>query len=333
MKVSVIVPVYNKKKYIKKCVDSLVNQNFSEYEIVIVDDGSNDGSSIICDEYLKYDFIQVIHTRNMGRVHARKIGVIHATGKYLTFVDSDDYVEKNFLDVLYSEAVSRNADIVECGMNIVLNEKNIGQAKSIYQAKVYDKADIKEEILPTMIYAQTRQESGLLASLCNKLFRREFFRTEYLESCEDISSGEDGACVFSLMLECDVLCVIDMNLYNYVQVNTVEKSTFKKSDVINIEHLYKFYDCKEFDVVKNQIYLYLGMNIIYQFFKLEENMKENLRYLTNNEIVHLISKRLDSRKLSLRYRIIMYLINRKSVSLLRMILVLQRLLRRRYEKY
>lgn len=328
MKVSVVVPVYNKKKYIKRCINSLVNQNFSEYEIIIVDDGSSDGSSIICDEYRKYDFIQVIHTKNMGRVHARKIGVQHATGEYLTFVDSDDYVEKNFLNVLYSEAVSRNADIVECGMNIVLNEKIIGQAKSIYQARVYGKTDIKEEILPTMFFSQNRHESGLLASMCNKLFRRDFFRIDFLESSGKINSGEDGVCVFSLMLECDVYCVVDLSLYYYVQNSIVEKSTFNKSDIINIELLYKYYARKKFDTFMNQIYLYLGMNIIYQIFKIDRNMKENLRYIVNNETVELISRRLDIKKLPTKYQIIIYLVKQKRTGLLGNVLSLQHLLRR-----
>ena len=102
MKVSIIVPVYNVEAYLKKCLDSLVNQTLNGIEIILIDDGSKDSSSSICDEYAKKDErIKVIHKKNGGLMAAWMDGVKNSTGKYIQFTDSDDYLEFNAIEKLY----------------------------------------------------------------------------------------------------------------------------------------------------------------------------------------------------------------------------------------
>ena len=102
--ISIIVPVYNAQKYIKRCVESIVNQSYQKWELILIDDGSKDDSSLICDEFKQTDSrIHVIHTVNQGASAARNRGLDEAAGDYITFVDADDWVETNHLEVLLNQ--------------------------------------------------------------------------------------------------------------------------------------------------------------------------------------------------------------------------------------
>lgn len=116
MKISVIVPVYNIKEYLKKCVDSIGEQTYKNLEIILVDDGSTDGSGAICDEYRETDSrVIVIHQQNSGVSAARNTGVQAATGAYITFVDSDDYLERDMYEKMLEAAVEKDLDVIACG--------------------------------------------------------------------------------------------------------------------------------------------------------------------------------------------------------------------------
>ena len=113
--ISVIVPVYNVEKYLEKCIDSILSQTFKNFEIILVDDGSTDSCGIICDEYERLDNrVKVIHKINGGLSSARNSGLEIASGEYVAFVDSDDWIDKNMYQELYNEAKKNNADIVQC---------------------------------------------------------------------------------------------------------------------------------------------------------------------------------------------------------------------------
>jgi len=112
-KISVIVPVYNVEPYLKRCLDSIINQSMKEIEILVIDDGSTDKSGEICNEYAKIDDrIKVTHQKNSGLSHTRNFGLDQAQGKYVMFVDSDDYVEENFCQIPYEIAEKNCVDIV-----------------------------------------------------------------------------------------------------------------------------------------------------------------------------------------------------------------------------
>lgn len=112
--VSVIVPVYKVEEYLPQCIESILRQTLSNIEVILVDDGSSDGCPAICDGYAdKFDFVHVIHQKNQGLGEARNNGIKIAKGEYLGFVDSDDYIEANYYEVLYNAAKEKDADIVE----------------------------------------------------------------------------------------------------------------------------------------------------------------------------------------------------------------------------
>lgn len=115
--ISIIVPIYNVDKYIVRCVESLLNQTYSNLEIILVDDGSPDNCPQLCDEYAKKDNrIKVIHKKNGGLSDARNAGMKVATGEYISFIDSDDYIALDFFETLYNTMITENSDVVECSV-------------------------------------------------------------------------------------------------------------------------------------------------------------------------------------------------------------------------
>lgn len=123
-KISVIVPVYKVEKYIHKCVDSILNQTFSEIEVILVDDGTPDRCGEICDMYAQQDSrVKVIHKENGGLSDARNAGMPYATGEYLIFIDSDDYIESDMLEYMYTRLIEANADMATCGVYEVYRDR------------------------------------------------------------------------------------------------------------------------------------------------------------------------------------------------------------------
>ena len=167
-KISIIVPVYNVEKYLNRCIDSILNQTLEDIELILVDDGSKDGSGQICDEYAVKDCrVRVFHIENGGPAKARNLGIIHAIGEYIGFVDSDDYIESSMYERLYSRAMINNSDVVMCGYNIVTEDSVIH--KILNYNSEYSNQDIIKE---NLIYAYYTDKHDGLYSLCNKIFKR-----------------------------------------------------------------------------------------------------------------------------------------------------------------
>ena len=121
MKVSVIVPVYNSSTYIDKCMTSLVNQTLDDIEIIVIDDGSNDDTLKKLEKYKRK--IKLIKQKNSGVASARNKGLMNATGEYIAFVDSDDWIEQDMFQVMYNKAMEKNYDAVECDFKYVDDNK------------------------------------------------------------------------------------------------------------------------------------------------------------------------------------------------------------------
>lgn len=126
IKISVVVPVFNVELYLKKCIESIIKQTFKNFEIILVDDGSTDGCSLICDEYeQKYSFIKAYHKENGGLSDARNFGVCHSSCPYVAFVDSDDIVVENYLEILYKGLLDKEADL------------SVALYKQVYENTIY----------------------------------------------------------------------------------------------------------------------------------------------------------------------------------------------------
>ena len=152
--VSVIVPVYNVEKYIHRCITSIINQSYSELEIILVDDGSSDSSGLICDEYaLKDKRIKVIHKKNGGLGYARNSGLDCATGKYVTFIDGDDYIGLTHIEKMLTLITETNSDTCMAGHTKVYSNRE-EKHLNVCSGKIY-KGNAKEQILPRMCGANT----------------------------------------------------------------------------------------------------------------------------------------------------------------------------------
>ena len=138
--ISVIIPVYNVVNYFDRCINSIINQTFKNLEIIIVDDGSTDGSSEACDKIAKIDNrIKVIHQINMGLSAARNAGLNIATGEYIAFVDSDDYLHPRMYEILYKEMTKNEVDMVICEFNEFEEEPKYIANIDKYDTRLYNK--------------------------------------------------------------------------------------------------------------------------------------------------------------------------------------------------
>lgn len=137
--ISVIIPIYNVEKYLSDCVESVLKQTYTDLEIILVDDGSQDASGQICDDYAKQDSrVQVIHKKNGGLSSARNAGIDQATGQYFFFLDSDDWIAENALELLYKEIKSTGSDLALCNMQYVDEQGKNLENQSAYRAYCYE---------------------------------------------------------------------------------------------------------------------------------------------------------------------------------------------------
>ncbi len=167
---SIIVPVYNVEKYLRRCVDSLLSQNYKDIEIILVDDGSTDSSGDICDEYQKKsDLIHVIHQKNQGLSGARNTGLEVAAGKYIGFVDSDDWVEPDFYTFMIQTAFNNKSDVVSGTFQRI---ENAGQIKEIDRTNVNCEILTGEKIYCK--YLSSAIQGGIThVPVCSKIYNRK----------------------------------------------------------------------------------------------------------------------------------------------------------------
>ena len=179
-KISVIVPIYNVEPYLRRCIDSIINQTYKNLEIILVDDGSTDGSGEICNKYEQQDErIRVIHKKNGGAADARNKGLEVMTGKFVSFVDSDDWIEYNFYENMIEQAIKYNADIVVSNYNYVSDNGDI-----ICRYEKNDKVRYNtEEAMNEMIH-----DGFIQAVIWNKLYLKSCIkdiRFKVGQICED----------------------------------------------------------------------------------------------------------------------------------------------------
>ncbi len=217
--VSVIVPVYNASKYLSECIDSLVQQSLENTEIILVDDGSVDNSLEICNDYAKdYKNVRVLHQENSGVTPARLYGVSESRGKYICFVDSDDWVESNYVENMYKEANLYNADVV-CGN---LSHENFAPGVTYVERNkiasgLYIDEKLRNELHPNMIYYPSAEDFlfGVLQYLPGKLFRRENILSSLIDLNPEIFDAEDVLCTFSMLYKANRVYICDCCDYHY----------------------------------------------------------------------------------------------------------------------
>lgn len=217
--ISIVVPVYNTKDYLIRCIESILEQSFQDWELLLVDDGSTDESGSICDEYaLKDNRIRVFHSENGGAATARNFGVSQACGEYVCFVDSDDSLPENSLTLLFENSNRNDYDITIGGYTRLFDngDKNYCGFR--------DEEYIGDKFLYSLLSGNWKL-SGPVA----KLFKRSLFANEMPNIPKDIRVGED--LLMNVCLACRVkhVLLIPFSVYNYHQVASSATHTFKYS--------------------------------------------------------------------------------------------------------
>ena len=214
--VSIIVPIYQAERYLERCLESVINQTYNELEIILVDDGSKDNSGKICDLYNgKDDRVKVIHKENAGVVSARKSGIQMATGKYIYYVDADDYVELNAVETMVSYAEKYDADIVADGHVRETGNEKTTLFNNVTMGLYYGK-ELEEKIIKKMLYTGVYYEYGIHQYLWSKLFKRELLATCQMEVNNKITCGDDVACLYPTILKAKRLYVCEDAFYHYI---------------------------------------------------------------------------------------------------------------------
>lgn len=217
--ISIIVPVYNGEKYIEKCVKSLLSQKIKKIEIIFINDGSNDNSKLILDKLSKeYSNIKVLHQDNKGPGAARNLGIKIARGKYIGFVDVDDYPKEDMYLKLYSLAEKYDLDMAVCGFEVRdSNDKVKDIALPNYSKEIYiDKNDIRANILTRIIH----NGPEILASQCNKIYKKELLDKYNIKVIEDRRFGEDWLFNQLVLGKINRIGFIEEPLYRYVRSNS-----------------------------------------------------------------------------------------------------------------
>lgn len=284
--ISIIVPIYNTSKYLNRCIDSLIHQSLSDIEIILIDDGSTDNSLKICEEYEKrFDNIRIYSQNNSGQSVARNYGIRVAKGKYIGFVDSDDYVDSGMYESLLKVALSNNCDLCICGNEKYYNYSDIHTCNknAEYETEIDNQKILKNYLL-----------QKISSYPCDKIFKRELLLNNNIKFPEGYYF-EDINFVLKSLYYSNKIAITEEKFYKYLQRS--DSTTFTRSK----KHL------NDFEVQVNEMFMFIRNNCIcdnliielrnckfvytnmllkiIKSLKIEDILKEEFENLHNNLII------------------------------------------------
>jgi len=241
-KLSIIVPIYKVEQYLPKCIDSILAQTFTDFELILVNDGSPDNCGRICDKYAKKDKrVIVVHKKNGGVSTARNAGIHAAKGEYIGFVDSDDVIHEKMYEILYKNASLYSSDLVVCDFFKTEVNNSVDMKTNIqdYHVKKFSNIEALHQLFPEKYdsYATGAGNSMKWVVLWNKLYKRELFKqNKFLDG----RICEDEFIMHRILFCCKKVIYLTAPLYYYVQSpNSIIRSSFSK------ERLDKVYALKD----------------------------------------------------------------------------------------
>ena len=286
-KISIIIPVYNVEKYLKECLESIINQSYNNIEIIIINDGSTDNSKDICKEFSKFDKrIIYIEETNHGVSHARNIGLEKATGNYIAFVDSDDWVNEKMIEILYKNAIKYNSDIIACDYFICKDNSQIEHSLGIQNEVITNKEQMYNKLFSTKYYG---------GYLWNKLIKREcIFKDNkvQIKFNEDIKIEEDTLFIANILRNVKKIVYLPSEkLYYYrIRNNSAVRFNYSKKDLSKLKSL------KEFIKIKNKYNLKTDNKLEYEIYTLARQgkyiiKKEKIVDIEYIDIIKKVSKK------------------------------------------
>lgn len=293
-KISIIVPIYNVESYLRQCLDSILAQTFTNFELILIDDGSPDNCGSICDEYAGIDQrIRVIHKINGGVSSARNIGIELAKGEYIAFVDPDDVIERNMYEVLVHYSKKHEADMVVCQYTLIDKESKTKKVPQIWEQVdcVVDNETIIHKIFPNLLVNNTFS----LVPCYNKLYKKSVFDENHIRFDETKNYGEDKRLNFTLLPLINSLVFINQPLYIYIRHQRDSLSRIFQNDYhtyiledknFNIEICKKYHLYQCIDTVRRMsttnILLY-AQNVVNFTGITSKRKKEILSKIINNQ--------------------------------------------------
>lgn len=249
--ISVIVPIYNVEKYLRKCVDSLINQTYKNLEIILVDDGSPDNCPKICDEYAKQDSrIKVIHKENGGLSDARNAGMNIATGEYISFIDSDDWIKSEMIEEMYNRMIEDNSDLVSSGVLWVDVDGTEIRTATVSENCVLNTEQAMKELI---------NDGKLKQHVWNKLYKADLIKNIPFDKGK---YHEDVFWSYKVIGEAERISIEKNSYYFYVQRSESimgEKYSAKRLDALDAMELRCEYTKDKFPkLYNNAISVYIG---------------------------------------------------------------------------
>lgn len=326
-KLSVIVPIYNAEKTLCRCVDSILNQTFSALEVILVDDGSTDSSLDICEEYAKRDNrVIVFHKENAGLVAARKSGVEIASGEYIGFVDSDDYIEEDMFASLMSEAAITGADIVIGGITF----DYIDHIKKKYNglpARYYNINDIESVIIPNILISDGFYKYGIIPGVVLKVFEKKLLEKSLSKVWDELTIGEDVAITSFAVMFAQGVSIIEKASYHYVQTETSMIRGYNPKRFEQICNVYKCISQIDEPAYKRQAGAYFACLLYGTLAKCAKNknlekkeIKKMMRSMVEDEVSAHALKNADVSKWEWKDKLKVYLMKTKMINILYIIL-------------
>lgn len=335
MKVSIIVPVYNASEYLNKCLDSIIEQTFKKLEIILVNDGSTDNSIDIINEYAKKDKrIIIIDKENEGVSIARNTGIKRSTGEYITFVDSDDYLEKDAIEKMYNIVTSKNVDIVRSNYQVHYNNTNKVDVGNLfgYENKVYNSKEIKNDIIPLLLSGKIPCFIYLLMIKRELLFKTKLFPL-------NIHMMEDVVLYIDLFTKSSNIYILgnvtyninfnelgatnnkknyERNVFNILDVNSYLKEILKREKLLNKENI----------LLLNNSNSEAITDFIFKQYLYGDNSIELCKKLSNDNVMNDIINNIDKKKINIQRRIIVKLIKKRKFKTLKIYFKFRKFLRK-----
>ena len=213
--ISVMIPVYQVREYLPQCLDSVVHQTYQNLEIILIDDGSTDGSGEICDEYAKRDRrIKVIHKENGGLVSARKVGLQSAKGELAAYVDSDDWIDPDAYQTMYQIMERNGADVVVAG-HLECSHGGEWPVENFIPPGTYRGEALEKEVFSRMLYEPSLGVWGLSPAVWDKLFKKDLVTDYQMQVDDRIWDGEDHAFVYPALLDAQCICITEKSFYHH----------------------------------------------------------------------------------------------------------------------
>lgn len=275
--ISIIIPIYNAEKSLNRCLESIKNQTYINLEILLIDDGSSDNSSKICKKFCEHDqrFIY-FKNENQGVAKTRDFGIQKSRGKYLTFVDSDDYISCKYIELLYDLLIQNKSDISICLSRKVYDEKeNIANDDKMLKNNVilYDNFEAIEDML---------YEKKIDTSFWGKMYKSQLLKKIRIS---DYKIFEDLDTMYKILLKCDSVCLTDSKLYYYyIRKDSLSHNTFSEKNILVLEILDEL-EQNITKITKKLSNAILARKMNANFYILRNTKKDSVEYINAKRFI------------------------------------------------